>query len=77
MSLRGEGAVNAFFKKYQSCEFPGSPVLRTLCFHYRGHRFNPWSENQDPESTWHGQNKGIKENNTCFSGDEERGSINT
>ena len=23
-------------------DFPGSPVVRTLCFHCRGHRFNPW-----------------------------------
>ena len=26
-------------------EFPGSPVVRTLCFHCRGHRFDPWSGN--------------------------------
>jgi len=24
---------------------PGSPVVRTLCFHGRGHQFNPWSGN--------------------------------
>ncbi|CAI9169232.1 unnamed protein product [Rangifer tarandus platyrhynchus] len=23
-------------------EFLGSPVVRALCFHSRGHRFNPW-----------------------------------
>ena len=28
-----------------SWEFPGSPVVRTLCFHCKGHGFNPWSGN--------------------------------
>ena len=33
-------------------EFPGSPVAiaRTLCFHCRGHGFEPWSGNSDPAS---------------------------
>ena len=26
-------------------EFPGSPVVRTVCFHFRGHGFDPWSGN--------------------------------
>ena len=26
-------------------DFPGSPVVKTLCFHYRKHRFDPWSGN--------------------------------
>ena len=26
-------------------EFPGISVVRPLCFHYRGHRFDPWSGN--------------------------------
>ena len=26
-------------------EFPGSPMVRTLCFHCRKHRFYPWSGN--------------------------------
>ena len=26
-------------------EFPGGPVVRTLCFHCRGHRFEPWLGN--------------------------------
>ena len=26
-------------------EFPGGSVVRALCFHYRGHRFNPWFRN--------------------------------
>ena len=29
-------------------DFPGSPVVKTSWFHYRGHRFNPWSGNWDP-----------------------------
>ena len=28
-------------------EFPGSPEVRALCFHCRGHRFDPWSGNSD------------------------------
>ena len=28
--------------------FPGSPVVKTLCFQCRGHGFNPWSGNWDP-----------------------------
>ena len=25
---------------------PGGPVVRTLCFHCKGHKFHPWSGNQ-------------------------------
>ena len=32
-------------------EFPGGPVVRTLCFHSSGHRFNPWLGNLDPISS--------------------------
>ena len=28
--------------------FPGGPVVKTLHFHCRGHRFDPWSGNYDP-----------------------------
>ena len=28
-------------------EFPGGPVVRTPCFHYRGPGLDPWSGNQD------------------------------
>ena len=28
-----------------SWDFPGSPVVKTPCFHCRGCRFNPWSGN--------------------------------
>ena len=26
-------------------DFPGGPVVKTLNFHYRGYRFDPWSRN--------------------------------
>ena len=26
-------------------DFPGGPVVKTLCFHCKGHRFGPWSGN--------------------------------
>ena len=29
-------------------DFPGGPVVQTLCFQCRGHGFNPWSGNLDP-----------------------------
>ena len=29
-------------KMMQNGDFPGDPVVRTLCFHCWGHRFNPW-----------------------------------
>ena len=29
-------------------DFPGGPVVKTLCFHCRGHGFYPCSGNQDP-----------------------------
>ena len=31
-------------------DFPGGPVVKTLCFHCRGRRFDPWSGNYDPLS---------------------------
>ena len=31
-------------------EFPGCPVVRTLCSHFPGPGFNPWSRNWDPTS---------------------------
>ena len=26
-------------------DFPGHPVVGSLCFHFSGHGFNSWSEN--------------------------------
>ena len=34
----------------QPWEFPGCPVVRTLPFHCRGHRFDRWWGNQGPAS---------------------------
>ena len=34
--------INLFTKQW---DFPGSPVVKTPCFHCRGHRFDPWLEN--------------------------------
>ena len=33
------------FKLQATRDFSGGPVVRTLCFHCRGHRFDPWSQN--------------------------------
>ena len=30
-----------------SRDVPGGSVVKTLNFHFRGHRFNPWSGNSD------------------------------
>ena len=37
----------SIFKKGHK-DFPGGPVVKTLCCQCREHRFNPWSENEDP-----------------------------
>ena len=29
-------------------DFPSGPVVKSLCFQCRGHRFNPWLRNSDP-----------------------------
>ena len=34
--------------KMKNRDFPGSSVVMTLPFHFRGHEFNPWSGNWDP-----------------------------
>ena len=31
-------------------DFPGGPVVKTLCFQHRGQRFSPWSRNEIPNS---------------------------
>ena len=35
-------------KKAQRRDFPGSLVVRTLCFHGRGHEFSPWLGRPQP-----------------------------
>ena len=37
---RGAAAIQIY-----SEDLPGGPVVRTLCFHCREHRFDPWSGN--------------------------------
>ena len=32
-------------KNTKAQELPGGPVVRSLLFHCRGQRFNPWSRN--------------------------------
>ena len=32
----------------ESKDFPGGPVVKTPCFHHRGHRFDPLSRSQNP-----------------------------
>ena len=44
------------------CEFLGGPVVRIPCLCCRGHRFDPWSGNQDPASHVVGQ----EENKTGY-----------
>lgn len=39
------GRVSPGVKKLQGREFPGPPVVRTVCFHFGGHGFNPSLEN--------------------------------
>ena len=37
-------------------DFPGSPVVKTLCFQCRGYRFNPWfGETKIPHAARHSQ----------------------
>ena len=31
----------------ESRDVPSDPVVKSLCFQCRGHRFEPWSENED------------------------------
>ena len=35
-------------KNVKGRNFPGGPVIKTLCFQCRGRRFDPRSENEDP-----------------------------
>ena len=39
---RRSGGLKGFW------EFPGGPMVRILCFHGQGYRFNPWLGNKDP-----------------------------
>ena len=39
---------------YEICDFPGSPVVKTLHFQCRGHGFDHWLETKDPtkDAVW-------------------------
>ena len=50
-SLNGQKAWTGISQKKSSRDFPGGPVAKTLCFQFRGHRFNPWSGNWIPHAT--------------------------
>ena len=47
-----EGSIFLPFKliKLPSREFPGGPVVSTLCFHCREPKLDPWSGNKDPSN---------------------------
>ena len=38
-------SIIGYYKILSIGDFPGGPVVKTPHFHYRGHRFNPWSGN--------------------------------
>ena len=38
----------SWLQNLQTRDFPDSPVVKTLCFHFKEHGFNPWSGNLDP-----------------------------
>ena len=40
--------VDSFAQGCLPRDFPGGPVVRTPCFHCRGHGFHPWSGSEDP-----------------------------
>ena len=42
--------------KRETGDFPRGPVAGLLCFHCKGHRFDPWS-GKIPHTAWCGQKK--------------------
>ena len=51
-----QGLTNFVFKGSE-WDFPGGPVVRTLCFHCRGPRFDPWVGAKILPATQHGQKR--------------------
>ena len=49
-------------------EFPDVPVVKTLCFHCRGHRFHPWSGNWGSTGRvgWPNKNNCSESMSECF-----------
>ena len=41
-----------YFNKWVPWVFPGVSVVKTLCFQWRRHRFDPWSGNWIPCVVW-------------------------
>ena len=37
--------LNIFDLMFYHRDFPGGPLVKTPCFHCRGHGFNPWLGN--------------------------------
>ena len=42
-SISGNPTIGYLILKNSFRDFPGGPMVKTLCFHYRGHGFDPWS----------------------------------
>ena len=38
-------SIHSFIHSTNLRDFPGGPVVKTPCFHCKGHRFDPWSWN--------------------------------
>ena len=51
-------------------DFPGGPVVKTPCFHCRGHRFDPWSGNL---RFWQKRKKGL----VLWPGEEDQEGVMT
>ena len=47
----GCGSKGIWSQRYTWRDFTGCPGVKTLCFHCRGHRFDPWSASVGKEST--------------------------
>ena len=43
LDFKQRRTVNYRPQKNTHQDFPGGPVVKTLCFHCRGHGFDPWS----------------------------------
>ena len=52
--------INVWFKNYFR-GFPGSPVVKTPCFHYRGQEFDLGWGTKFPQTVWCGYKKKKKE----------------
>ena len=46
----GRGSINFYYQGDSCRDFPGGPVIKTLCSQCRGPRFYPWLGNQIPQA---------------------------